>query len=205
MVMSRFKQFLRPVARPVKLALRRAGEVRLQFVFFTSGEEGIRRYLRTADEPGRVLRRYGAHVAETASVRGPLTVVNGPLGSLSIGEAVHVGSEVFLDLSDRITIEEGATISMRCLLITHLDVGHGPLAAELPPESGPVRIEAGAYLGAGVTVLHGVTVGTEAIVAAGAVVTRDVPAHAIVGGVPARPLHRRPAPAQGEVKTTSTQ
>jgi acetyltransferase-like isoleucine patch superfamily enzyme len=203
--MSRLKDFLRPVARPVKLALLRAGEERLRFVFFTRGQEGIRRYLGTAHEPGRVLRRYGARVAENATVRGPLSVVNGPLDRLSIGEAVHLGSEVFLDLSDRITIEEGATISMRCLLLTHLDVGHGPLAAELPAESAPVLIEAGAYLGASVTVLHGVTIGKEAIVAAGAVVTRDVPARAMVGGVPARPLHRQPDPAQGELKTTSTQ
>ena len=43
-----------------------------------------------------------------------------------------------------------------------------------------------AWIGAGATVLPGVTVGENAIVAAGAVVTGDVPANAIVGGVPAR-------------------
>ena len=42
------------------------------------------------------------------------------------------------------------------------------------------------WLGANVTVLQGVTIGDNAIVAAGAVVTKDVPANAIVGGVPAK-------------------
>jgi acetyltransferase-like isoleucine patch superfamily enzyme len=44
------------------------------------------------------------------------------------------------------------------------------------------------WLGAGATVLQGVTVGSDAVVAAGAVVTRDVPPRALVAGVPARVL-----------------
>jgi len=52
----------------------------------------------------------------------------------------------------------------------------------------PIVIERGAWLCAGATVLHGVTVGEDSVVAAGAVVTRDVPAGVVVGGVPARVL-----------------
>ena len=50
----------------------------------------------------------------------------------------------------------------------------------------PIRIGRGAWLAAGATVLQGVTVGEDAVVAAGAVATRDVPARALVAGVPAR-------------------
>lgn len=50
----------------------------------------------------------------------------------------------------------------------------------------PVLIKKGAWLGANVTVLPGVTVGENAIVAAGAVVSKDVPDHTIVGGIPAK-------------------
>jgi acetyltransferase-like isoleucine patch superfamily enzyme len=182
---------LRPILRPVKLALHRLGELRLAIVFFTHGEEGIRAWARRADQPARVLRRYGATIAPDASVRGPLTLVNGPLRNLTIEPDAHVGSEVFIDLSDRVTIGAGATVSMRCIIVTHLDVGHGPLARDRPPEEAPVIIAPGAYLGAGVTVQHGVTVGREALVAAGAVVTRDVPDGAVVGGVPARPLRQQ--------------
>ena len=50
----------------------------------------------------------------------------------------------------------------------------------------PIHIGKRVWLGANVTVLQGVTIGDNAIVAAGAVVTKDVPANAIVGGVPAK-------------------
>jgi acetyltransferase-like isoleucine patch superfamily enzyme len=50
----------------------------------------------------------------------------------------------------------------------------------------PIRIERGVWIAAGATVLQGVTVGEDAVVAAGAVVTKDVPARTLVAGVPAR-------------------
>ena len=56
----------------------------------------------------------------------------------------------------------------------------------------PVRFESGCFVGAGAIVLAGVTVGREAFVAAGSVVTADVPPRTLVGGVPARPI--RPIP-----------
>src|SRR4051794_29081452 len=52
--------------------------------------------------------------------------------------------------------------------------------------TGPIRIARGVWLAAGATVLQGVTVGEDAVVAAGAVVTRDVPPRTLVAGVPAR-------------------
>ena len=52
----------------------------------------------------------------------------------------------------------------------------------------PVVIKKNAWIGAGATILPGVTVGENAIVAAGAVVSKDVPANAIVGGIPAKVL-----------------
>ena len=46
------------------------------------------------------------------------------------------------------------------------------------------------WVGSNATILSGVTIGDNAVVAAGAVVTKDVPADTIVGGVPARPIRR---------------
>jgi acetyltransferase-like isoleucine patch superfamily enzyme len=55
----------------------------------------------------------------------------------------------------------------------------------------PIVLEADVWLGTHVVVLPGVTIGRGAIVAAGSVVNRDVPAHEIWGGAPARFLKRR--------------
>ncbi|GGG33574.1 DapH/DapD/GlmU-related protein [Hymenobacter glacieicola] len=52
--------------------------------------------------------------------------------------------------------------------------------------SRPIILKRGAWIGANVTVMPGVTIGENAIVGAGAVVTKDVPANSIVAGVPAR-------------------
>jgi acetyltransferase-like isoleucine patch superfamily enzyme len=52
----------------------------------------------------------------------------------------------------------------------------------------PIRIGRGVWIGAGATILQGVTVGDDAVVAAGAVVTKDVAPRTLVGGVPARPM-----------------
>jgi acetyltransferase-like isoleucine patch superfamily enzyme len=72
--------------------------------------------------------------------------------------------------------------------ITHTDVGKSPLAGRIPASHAPVIIRSGAYLGSGVTVLQGVEIGEQAVVGAGALVERNVPAGTVVAGVPARPI-----------------
>jgi acetyltransferase-like isoleucine patch superfamily enzyme len=62
----------------------------------------------------------------------------------------------------------------------------------------PVRIEDDVWVGHGAIILHGVTLGEGAIVAAGSVVTRDVPPYEVVAGVPARRLRDRFDPAHRE-------
>ena len=58
-------------------------------------------------------------------------------------------------------------------------------------EDKPITIEDYAWVGSRATVLPGVTIGRGAVVAAGAVVTKDVPAYAVVGGVPAKVIGER--------------
>jgi len=59
----------------------------------------------------------------------------------------------------------------------------------------PIVIGANVWIGRGAIVLPGVRIGDRAVIGANAVVTHDVPAGAVVGGVPAQPLHRRRRPA----------
>lgn len=125
----------------------------------------------------------------TGAPLDPSTTVMPPFYT-DFGQFTRFGRDVFVNFGcsfmDRggITIADGALIGPQVKLITE---NH----AEAPEDranvySIPIHIGRGAWLGAGVTVLPGVTVGDYAIVGAGSVVTRDVPARAIVAGVPAR-------------------
>jgi acetyltransferase-like isoleucine patch superfamily enzyme len=110
------------------------------------------------------------------------------LSGLEIGDECFVGDECLLDLAEGIRLEPQVTLAERVLVLTHLNVGYRdhPLQASFPPMAAPVVVERGAFLGASVTVLAGVRIGAESFVAAGSVVTADVPPRTLVAGVPAR-------------------
>jgi maltose O-acetyltransferase len=110
------------------------------------------------------------------------------LGSnkITIGEDVFVNYDCFFDTQDSIVIGKRVRIGMRCLFITG---SHEYGAAEMragEPVMARIVVEDGAWIGAGVTILPGVRVGSGAVVAAGSVVTRDVDANSVVAGVPAK-------------------
>ena len=112
------------------------------------------------------------------------------LRGLSIGEDCFVGDECLFDLAEAITLERQVTLAERVLVLTHMNVGYAdhPLQPYFPPMAAPVVLEQGAFVGASVTILGGVRIGSAAFVAAGSVVTADVPPRTLVAGVPARAL-----------------
>ena len=175
--LSRFRNSIAPFARPVRRSLGFFGRSRRRARYLRDGIEGIAMELRTTPNAHvEILREFGATVGKDVSIHGPIHIVNadGGFRNLNIGDRVHLGTEVLIDLADSVTIESEATLSMRCSLITHIDVGPGPLKERHQREQAPVRIASGAYLGLGATVLHGVTVGAQATLGAHALVDRDV-------------------------------
>lgn len=108
------------------------------------------------------------------------------------GKNIHIGKRVFLNMGCKfqdqggIFIGDGALIGHNVVLAT-LNHALSPRdrASMIPA---PIHIGRDVWIGANATVLPGVTIGDGAIVAAGAVVTKDVPANTIVGGVPAKIL-----------------
>jgi maltose O-acetyltransferase len=110
------------------------------------------------------------------------------LSGLEIADECFVGDECLLDLAEGIRLERQVTLAERVLVLTHLNVGYRdhPLQALFPAMAAPVVVEEGAFLGANVTVLAGVRIGSRSFVAAGSVVTADVPPRTLVAGVPAR-------------------
>jgi acetyltransferase-like isoleucine patch superfamily enzyme len=177
------RPLLRPAGRPVGRALGQITRAQLRWEYLRHDIDGVEGRIRTLSAGhADAMRQFGARVASDAMVVGPVSIVNArrDFSNLTIGRRTHIGSEVFFDLAEKITVEDGATISMRTILISHFDAGRSTLAETRPRQTGPVRICANAYIGAGAIILHGVTVGEGALVAAGAVVSKDVPPGAVV-------------------------
>lgn len=137
-------------------------------------------------------------LAELLDSVGPGVWVEGPFHcdygvNISLAEGVYINSgAVFLDCG-RITVGPRAMFGPGVHLYT---VGH-PLEASLRrtnvERAAPIRIGADVWVGGRAVVLPGVTVGERAVVGAGAVVTRDVPAGTLVLGNPARVVRELPA------------
>ncbi|MDO5662317.1 MAG: DapH/DapD/GlmU-related protein [Brachybacterium sp.] len=108
------------------------------------------------------------------------------------GKNIRVGERVFVNSGCRFQDQGGITIGNDVL------IGHNTVIAtlnhDLAPERrattvpAPVVIGDSVWIGANATILPDITVGEGAVVAAGAVVTADVPARTVVGGVPAKTL-----------------
>jgi acetyltransferase-like isoleucine patch superfamily enzyme len=73
-------------------------------------------------------------------------------------------------------------------LVAIFDSDHHSLEPSRPMRIAPVRLGTNVWVGRSATILPGVTIGDHAVVAAGSVVTDDVPARTVVAGVPARPV-----------------
>jgi acetyltransferase-like isoleucine patch superfamily enzyme len=110
------------------------------------------------------------------------------LAGLEIGDECFLGDECLLDLAEGVRLENRVTLAERVLVLTHTNVGYAdhPLQARFPAQAAPVVIEAGSFVGANVTILPGIRIGAGSFVAAGSVVTANVPRATLVAGVPAR-------------------
>ena len=118
-----------------------------------------------------------------------------------VGARCNLGEGVFVEggvvIGDDVTVKNGVALYAGVTVADEVFIGpHAVFTNDLRPRSGrfkrppsafaPTRIGRGASIGANATIVCGHDVGAYAMVAAGAVVTRDVPAHALVAGVPAR-------------------
>jgi len=112
------------------------------------------------------------------------------LAGLEIADECFLGNECLLDLAEGIRLEKQVTLAERVLVLTHTNVGYHdhPLQPHFPAMAAPVVVESGAFVGASVTILPGVRIGSGSFVAAGSVVKADVPPGTLVAGVPARVL-----------------
>ena len=108
--------------------------------------------------------------------------------NLEIGSRVAIDDEVNLYCVDKIKIGTKVTISREAFICT---AGHDITTAAMPLVTKPITICDGVWIGARATVMPGVTIGEGAIVAANAVVTKDVAPWTVVGGNPAKMIKMR--------------
>ncbi|WP_272960320.1 DapH/DapD/GlmU-related protein [Barnesiella viscericola] len=140
----------------------------------------------TPDEIRELLAQLtGQPVPDTVRVFPPLYA--------DFGKNIHLGENVFINDCCHFQDHGGITLGDGC------QIGHGVVFATLnhglAPEDrqttypAPIVLGRNVWVGANATILQGVTIGDNAVVAAGAVVTKDVAANTVVGGVPARLIH----------------
>ena len=171
---------------PVSIGDADYGEMReaLELARRITGE--INTVYHTPEEILGLLRRLGAKIDDSAEIRTPFYT--------DFGKFIEVGKNVFVNnactFMDRggITLEDDVKIGPRANLITE---NH-----DLDPAkrrtliSKKIVVKRNVWIGAAATILPGVTIGENAVVAAGAVVTKDVPPDTIVAGVPEKVIKK---------------
>ncbi len=146
----------------------------------------------------KLLRWAGLTIGAGTLING-MPRINGPArlyGNLSVGAGCLVGVDCTLDLEERISLGDRVTLGHQAMILTS--------SHEIGPKEhragevmrAPVTIGDGVWLGPRCIILPGVTVGAGAIVAAGALVNKDVPPHCRAAGAPAKVVEElEPAPA----------
>ncbi|MEK6250352.1 MAG: acyltransferase [Actinomycetota bacterium] len=129
---------------------------------------------------------------------GDATKIRCHEGVVEIGDKTVIGQECTISAYQRVRIGEQCVIADRAMFI---DFDHGVTDVERP-----IRVQgiykrdtvvgSNVWIGYGACVLRGVRVGDNSVIGTNAVVTKDVPANAVVGGVPAKVIRMREAPSE---------
>lgn len=154
------------------------------------GDYVINQYIERCSERllRNLLKKVGVNVSNNANIRPGLILENTYFNysNLNIGNRCYIGRKVFCDLADSIYINNDCVVSGGVTILTHQDVGGRILSSYYKRKQGSVTLQDGCWIGENSTILCGVTIGKCSVVAAGAVVTKDVPEYTVVGGVPAK-------------------
>lgn len=121
-----------------------------------------------------------------SAVMGGLELGTGPDGRLELGENTFVNYGTSISAMERVTIGRDCNIGTYCAIMDNDFHRLEPERRYELPESGPITIGDGVWIGGHVIVLKGVTIGDHSVIAAGSIVTKDVPPRSIAVGAPAK-------------------
>jgi acetyltransferase-like isoleucine patch superfamily enzyme len=158
-----------------------------------------------SDGPFFLGRRLELHVERHGEVRfgrfvwiGDGSKIRCHEGVVEIGAKTVMGQECTISAYQRVRIGEECVIADRAMFI---DFDHGVVEVERPIRlqgiyKRDVEVGNNVWIGYGACILRGVRVGDNSVIGTNSVVTKDVPANAVVGGIPARIIRMREAPQQ---------
>ena len=136
------------------------------------------------DEYNELVHQLFGEFGEDSRLAAPTSVVRGK--NVRIGKRVVIQTNSLFMSAGGITIEDDVLVAANCQLISN---NHAPEEHQILTCK-PVVLKRNCWIGAGATILPGVTVGENAIVGAGSVVTKDVEPNTVVGGIPAKLIKR---------------
>ena len=131
-------------------------------------------------------RRFGVQLPTTSSIHWRARFFCPE--RLIVGDHCTLGNDGFFDAREGITFGSSVNVAAEVRIYTREHDIDDPYFGEV---GGPVIIEDYVYIGTRATILPGIRIGRGAVVASGAVVTKDVPPYMLVGGVPARAIRER--------------
>ena len=138
-----------------------------------------------------LLKAFGAKVGKNVILCSPIILHNarGRYKNLTIRDNCNFNGNNFLDLTGKITLEKGVSLGPGVIIMTHNRYNHNKFLEDRLAHTCGVKdvlIKEGAGIKAGALIVHGITIGKNAVVAGNAVVNRDVGDNCFVAGVPAR-------------------
>ena len=157
----------------------------------------IVKYLRNPDPliSVHLLRVFGAKIGKATNIKRTIFLDNvyedenstGNLSHLTIGNNCYIGDCVYIDLANEVIIGNNVVISGNVSFITHADCNRSKYLNEIFPRTcDKIIAQDGAWIGFGATILNGVTIGKNSLVAAKSLVKEDVQEYSMYAGIPAK-------------------
>lgn len=135
-----------------------------------------------------LLRYNKAKIGNNTKIDSPLILhyYNKDLSKLHIGNNCNISKNCFLDLSEKITIEDNCTLAMNVTIVTHIDIGKSYPKKNMKNDKNQVIISEGSYVGANVLILKGVKVGKKSFIGAMSLINQNTPTNSFIIGIPGR-------------------
>jgi maltose O-acetyltransferase len=138
----------------------------------------------------RIKIKFGKYLAKSFPLNA-IRILGLKLCGFTLGEKVYIGSDLIVvspnsNKEIKLIIGKRVAIAPRVTFVLSSDANWSNLMTFIEPVKGNIKIGNDSWIGTGVIILPNVCIGKNSIIAAGAVVTQDVPDNVMVGGIPAK-------------------